>query len=159
MILSCINRAASVQPFTRGCSPRHRLSATSRVRYLHEFDLASSVFFRVGLRLGLALQILEFFLQRLLPERGLVPLPLAPLQFLLLLRQLQPDTATRSRMKSDRGSSPAPRRSLSSDPIGAIWGNLAINLGIKSVKENLLAAIHLPQYHRRTVTAGTMTSI
>lgn len=53
--------------------------------YLHEFDLASSVFFGTGLGLGLALQILELFLQGLLPEQGLVALPLAPLQVLRLL--------------------------------------------------------------------------
>lgn len=93
--------------------------------YLHEFDLASSVFFGVGLCLGLALQVLEFLLQRLLPERGLVALPLTPLQFLLLLRQLQQNTATLSRMKNDTGSSAAPWRSLNSDPIGAIWGQLS----------------------------------
>lgn len=104
------------------------LSYCHVMSYLHQFDLASSVFFGVGLCLGLALQILELFLQRLLPERGLVALPPTPLQLLLLLRQLQHNTATLSRMRNqDGGSSPAPGCFLNSDPIGAIWGNLAIN--------------------------------
>lgn len=55
------------------------------VIYLHEFDLASSVFFSVGLCLGLALHILEFALQCFHPEHGLVALPLTLLQFSLLL--------------------------------------------------------------------------
>lgn len=61
------------------------LALCHTIIYLHEFDLPRSVFFNGGLCLGLALQVLEFFLQRLLPERGLVALPLTPLQFFLLL--------------------------------------------------------------------------
>lgn len=66
-----------------GCRLSRRLGCDVTV-YLHEFGLASSVFFGAGLGLGLALQILELLLQGLLPEQGLVPLPLAPLQVLLL---------------------------------------------------------------------------
>lgn len=61
------------------------LLSAAVIIYLHEFDLASSVFFRGGLCLGLALQIVEFVLQRCHPEHGLVALPLALLQFSLLL--------------------------------------------------------------------------
>lgn len=66
----------------RSVLPSEWMALYGIVIYLHEFDLASSVFFSVGLCLGLALQ---FALQRFHPEHGLISLPLTPLQFSPLL--------------------------------------------------------------------------
>lgn len=56
--------------------------------------MSSFVFFSVGLCLSLHLQIINFFLQRLLPEHSLVSFPLTPPQVLLLVRQLQRNAST-----------------------------------------------------------------
>lgn len=46
------------------------------VMYLHEFDVSSFVFSSVGHHPSLHLQIMDFFLQRLLPEHRLISFPL-----------------------------------------------------------------------------------
>lgn len=53
------------------------------ITYLHEFYVSRFVVFSVGLRLNLHLQIMNLFLQRLLPEHSLISFPLTPPQFLL----------------------------------------------------------------------------
>lgn len=62
--------------------------------YLHELDVSSFVLFSVDLHLSLHLQIKDLFLQRLLPERSLISLPLTLPQVLLPVRQLKRNAST-----------------------------------------------------------------